>query len=303
MRLFCVYFHLIWSKALFGFLNVDKPLGLTSHDVVARVRRAAGIKRVGHAGTLDPLATGVLIVCVGSATRLSEYVMHQTKRYRARVRLGVVTDTYDAEGAIIRERDVAGVTREMVEGALDAFRGEIAQVPPMYSAIKQGGRKLYDLARAGEIVEREPRHVTIESLVLVDWQPAAAGQPLEFTLDVTCSAGTYIRSLAYDMGEALGVGAHLAGLVRTASGGFTLENATPLDTLLSDPNRYLITPVVALSNFPSLRLDSAAETEIRHGRAIRGEGEGTIMAYDVADRLIAVLQAADGWLKPRKVIS
>ncbi len=281
---------------------------MTSHDVVARVRRASGVKKIGHAGTLDPLATGVLILCVGAATRLSEYVMHGTKRYHARVRLGETTDTYDAEGEIVQTRDASHVTREDVERALVNFMGDIQQIPPMYSAIKQGGRKLYDLARAGETVEREPRAVRIDALTVIDWQPEFTP---EFTLDVTCSAGTYIRSLAYDLGEALGVGAHLAGLVRTASGVFTLENAVPLDTLLIDPSQHLIPPSEALKDYPALVLDAADEQAVRYGRAVerdlvvaRGLVDGTIaMAYDAAGQLIAVLRAEGGWLKPQKVFT
>lgn len=285
------------NSAPFGFLNVDKPLGMTSHDVVAKVRRASGIKKIGHAGTLDPLATGVLILCVGGATRLSDYVMHGTKRYLARVCLGITTDTYDAEGAIVAQQDASHITQFQVEHALERFVGEFDQVPPMYSAIKQGGRKLYDLARAGETVERAARAVRIDSLELTDWQPP------EFTLDVTCSAGTYIRSLAYDLGEALGVGAHLSGLARTASGVFTLENATPLDTLLTDFGSHLITPAIALAEYPTLTLDAAAQAELVHGRAIAGDdADGTIrMAYDAQQRLVAVLRAEGGRLRPQKV--
>jgi tRNA pseudouridine55 synthase len=282
---------------LFGFLNVDKPLGMTSHDVVAKVRRAAGIKKIGHAGTLDPLATGVLILCVGGATRLSDYIMHGTKRYRAQVRLGQVTDTYDAEGEVVQERDASQVTQADVENAMQRFLGEIEQVPPMYSAIKQGGKKLYELARAGKTVEREARKVRIDALEIADWQPP------EFTLDVTCSAGTYIRSLAFDVGEALGVGAHLAGLVRTASGVFTLENAVPLDTLLSDPAAYLVPPRTALAEYPAWVVDAADEAELAHGRSIVGAlADGTIaMAYRVDERLVAIVRADDGRLKPDKV--
>lgn len=265
--------------------------------MVARVRRAWGIRKVGHAGTLDPLATGVLILCVGGATRLSDYVMHATKRYTARVRLGITTETYDAEGEIVQQRDASHVTREAVEQALLPFVGEIEQVPPMYSAIKQGGRKLYELARAGETVERPPRSVRIDALTLTGWQPP------DFTLDVTCSAGTYIRSLAYDVGEALGVGAHLAGLTRTASGVFTLEKAVPLDTLLSDPGSGIISPSVALAQYPSLTIDDTTRQELTQGRAVPGAlPDGTIaMAYDSQKRLVAVVQAHDGRLKPQKV--
>ena len=272
---------------------------MTSHDVVARARRVSGIKKIGHAGTLDPLATGVLVLCVGAATRLSEYVMHADKRYRARVRLGATTDTYDAEGEIVRERDASHITHQAVEQALLPFVGAIEQIPPMYSAIKQGGRKLYDLARAGETVERAARSVRIESLALVDWQPP------EFTLDVACSAGTYIRSLAYDIGEALGVGAYLTGLTRAASGMFTLENAVPLDTLLIDPARYLIPPSEALLQYPALILDAAAEDDVRHGRALAFDyADGTVIAaYDTGNRLIAMMKAEDGRLKPQKVFT
>ncbi|MBI5670433.1 MAG: tRNA pseudouridine(55) synthase TruB [Chloroflexi bacterium] len=282
-----------------GFLNINKPTSMTSHDVVAKVRRACGIKKIGHAGTLDPLADGVLVLCVGSATRLSEYVMQSTKSYRARVRLGVVTDTYDAEGRVLRECDAAHITRDAVERALTDFIGEIEQVPPMYSAIKQGGRKLYELARAGEEVERQPRRVRIDGLALTDWSP-----PL-FTLNVTCSAGTYIRSLAYDLGERLGVGAHLAGLTRTASGTFTLERAVALDTLLAsaDWTQHLIAPPAALADWPTVRLDAAAVAHIRHGRAIpaaSGRG-GLAFAYGPEDELVAIVQKDGSLWRPHKV--
>jgi tRNA pseudouridine55 synthase len=187
-----------------GFLNIDKPIGMTSHDVVAKIRRRArqlaghDIK-VGHAGTLDPLASGVLVVCLGSAARLSDQVMHTTKRYRATVHFGVTTETDDAEGAVTAAFPLHGVDDEAIRRALNRFIGEIDQIPPMYSAIKQGGRKLYDLARAGKTVERAPRRVRIDALALLDWQPPTA------VLDVVCSSGTYIRSLARDLGEHLGL--------------------------------------------------------------------------------------------------
>src|SRR5512145_105728 len=155
--------------AVQGFLNLNKPRGVTSHDVVEQARRAFGIKKIGHAGTLDPLADGVLILCLGNATRLSAYVMQSTKRYRARVHLGVVTDTYDAGGQITQERDASGIQQADVERALAAFLGDIEQVPPMYSAIKRGGRKLYELARAGKDVERAARPVQIKALTVTDW--------------------------------------------------------------------------------------------------------------------------------------
>lgn len=285
--------------AVSGFLNIHKPIGLTSHDVVARVRRALNIKKIGHAGTLDPLADGVLILCLSSATRLSEYVMQSTKRYRARVRLGIVTNTYDAEGQILRQQDAAFITRADVERALTDFLGDIQQIPPMYSAIKQGGRKLYELARAGEEVERQARPVTITALTISGWQPP------EFTLDVTCSAGTYIRSLAFDLGESLGVGAHLSGLTRTASGAFTLDQAVPLDMLLSsdDWTQSIMTPRAALADWPSVTLDAAALEHLRHGRAVPAAtaADGLAFVYGSDGALLAVVRGEAGLWRPHKV--
>jgi tRNA pseudouridine55 synthase len=282
-----------------GFLNIDKPLHLTSHDVVARLRRGLHIDKIGHAGTLDPLATGVLVICIGAATRLSEYVMDTTKRYRARVYLGKTTTTYDAEGEILSEHDTAHITRDDVERVLASFVGDIQQVPPMYSAIKQGGKKLYDLARAGKTVEREPRAVRIDSLTIVEWNSP------EFLLDVVCSAGTYIRSLAYDVGEALGVGAHLSGLTRTASGSFDLSNAIPLETMLNDSNWHqkLMVMDAPLVYLPAVHLDAANEEHIRHGRTIPSDmPEGTIArAYAADGTFIAILQGSTGIWKPHKV--
>lgn len=256
---------------LFGFFNVDKPLGMTSHDVVARIRRAAKTHfdqriKVGHAGTLDPLATGVLVVCMGAATRLSDYVMDTTKRYSAQVRLGISTTTYDAEGEITAERDATTITREQVVESLAQFIGDIEQIPPMYSAIKQGGKKLYELAREGKTVERAGRAVHIADITLTDW-----AWP-ECTLDVICGAGTYIRSLAHDLGESLGCGAHLTGLTRTASGSFTLENAVMLDALLTDPDweSRLIRPESPLirTGWPQHSLSEAQVADLKQGRAI-----------------------------------
>ena len=182
-----------------GILIIDKPSGLTSHDVVNRVRRATKIRQVGHAGTLDPMATGVLVVCVGQATRVSEYLLGHDKAYRATIRLGIETNTYDADGEIVATHDV-NVDRAEVERALAQFVGEIQQVPPMYSAIKREGQKLYELARQGIEIERAARSVIVHSIELRDYQAPDA------TIDVQCSAGTYIRSIAHDLGTALGHG-------------------------------------------------------------------------------------------------
>ena len=280
------------SVRLSGFLNVDKPVGMTSHDVVAVVRRALRIRKAGHAGTLDPLASGVLVVCLGSATRLSEYVMASTKRYRARVRLGVETDTYDAEGEVLAVHDASGVTLAAVERALEPLRGEIAQVPPMYSAVKQGGRKLYELARAGETVTRAVRPVFIETLTVMEWTPPIV------TLDIVCSAGTYVRSLAHDLGAALGVGAHLAGLVRLASGAFKLEDAAPLDALLADPDwtRHLIAPSAALTDWPVVELDAGALKRVLRGQALPDSQAlaGTLAQGRAPDGELAAVLEGDG---------
>ena len=283
----------------FGFLNVDKPAGMTSHDVVARLRRGLQVRKVGHAGTLDPLATGVLVVCLGPATRLSEYAMHTRKQYRAEVRLGVTTDTYDAEGEIVAESDAGHITREMVEAALVPFTGDIEQMPPRYSAIKQGGRKLYQMARAGEAIEVEPRRVTIHTLTLAAWNPP------QVTLDVACSAGTYIRSLAYDLGERLGVGAHLSGLRRTASGVFAIEQAVPPDDLLaaaSDWQRHLLPPDAVLGHLPVVQLDEQTTADVINGRAIPRDGDADeARAYTTDGRLAAILRARGANWQPHRV--
>jgi len=205
-----------------GILILNKPRGLTSHDVVNRVRRATKIRQVGHAGTLDPMATGVLVVCLGQATRISEYLLGHDKAYRATIRLGVETNTYDADGEIVATRDV-NLGRAEVERALAKFVGEIQQVPPMYSAIKREGQKLYELARQGIEIERTARSVIIHSIELLGYQAPEA------TIEVRCSAGTYIRSIAHDLGAVLGTGGHLIELTRTAAGPFTIDQAIPLD--------------------------------------------------------------------------
>lgn len=288
-------------SVLTGFLNIDKPLGMTSHDVVAAVRRSLRMKKVGHAGTLDPLATGVLVVCLGGATRLSEYVMSSTKRYRARVRLGAVTNTYDAEGEPQPVADPMHLTQADVEAVFPQFLGTIQQLPPIYSAIKKDGKKLYQLARAGETVELEARTVTIHALTITDWALP------EFTLEVTCSTGTYIRSLAHDLGQALGVGGYLAGLVRTASGAFTLENALTLESLgQGDPSSLITAPEVAVAGWPEVRLDAAALDHVLHGRSLpdAGAADGILAAaYTPDGAFIAVLRAEAGVWRPLKVFS
>ncbi len=275
----------------FGLLLLDKPSGPTSHDLVQIVRRGTGEKKVGHAGTLDPLATGLLVVCLGPATRLSDYMRDKNKRYQARVRLGATTDTYDSDGAIT-STSATLPDQLTVEQALTPFRGPIQQRPPIYSALKRGGKKAYELARAGEHIEMEPRPVEIFALELLDWAPP------EFTLDVTCAAGTYIRSLAHDLGQALGCGAHLTGLRRTASGNFTIHQAVVLAELqhaFTEKNwaHYLRRADDALPDWPSVHLAPEAVTRILHGQAIPLEeySDDLARAYNPDGEFIAILRA------------
>jgi tRNA pseudouridine55 synthase len=208
-----------------GILNLNKPAGMTSFGVVARVKRLSGEKHCGHAGTLDPLATGVLPVCLGQATRVIEYLFAETKTYRAEVELGKSTDTYDATGMVTRTADASAVTLTDLEKALAAFRGTILQVPPMYSAVKHQGKPLYELARSGLEVERKSRPAQIFRLEISHWQPPVV------TLDIDCGKGTYIRCLANDLGEALGCGANMQSLVRLRVGPFRIEEALTLPEL------------------------------------------------------------------------
>ena len=199
------------APAINGILNIDKPKDLTSMDVVRRIKRASKQKRVGHGGTLDPIATGVIPICMGQATRMMEYVVDGSKEYRGTVEMGVETDTYDAMGEAVRRADTSGVTAYRIEGALDSFEGEVMQVPPMYSALKIKGKRLYNLARAGIEVEREARPVKVHDVKLLDYTPPHA------VVEVSCGRGFYMRSLAHDLGQALGCGGHLKELVRLRS--------------------------------------------------------------------------------------
>jgi tRNA pseudouridine55 synthase len=254
---------------MIGFLNINKPKGLTSHDVVARVRqivsRTTGRKvKVGHAGTLDPAATGVLPVAVGQATRLIEYLTNTSKGYRTVVQLGITTDTDDAEGTVIAERPVPVLDQGTVEKTITTFCGTIMQVPPMYSAVHHHGKRLYELARANQTVERPPRQVTVEQ---IDDQTA---YPLtdQLVLDIVCSKGTYIRSLARDIGEALGCGAHVAMLERTHVGPFSLENAVSLAALQEEDGlleQVLLPPETGVAHLPSVSLDEEQAKRVGHG--------------------------------------
>lgn len=287
-----------------GILNIDKPTGMTSHDVVAAVRRFSRQSRVGHAGTLDPMATGVLLLCIGQAVRVSEYLGEHDKRYRARVRLGVETDTYDAAGTVLAERPVTA-SREEIEGALRDLVGKLMQTPPAYSAIKKEGVPLYKLARQGIEVQVEPRAVEIYSIDL-----RSIDLP-DLEIDVHCSKGTYVRSIAHDLGVALGCGGHLAALTRTASGRFVLEDSIGLDKLRQAfesgyVSQYLIPIDEALLQFQAIVVDPGTAKRIQQGNLLVCEREYTtplLRAYTDGGELIALLERGAGpaeW-KPKKV--
>jgi tRNA pseudouridine55 synthase len=287
-----------------GVLVVDKPVGLTSHDVVQIIRRGTGIRRAGHTGTLDPRASGVLVVLIGPAVRLSEYVSASDKRYQATIRLGSSTDTYDAEGRIVSSSSVENISEEQFEEALEQFVGEIEQIPPPYSAIKVQGRKAYEMAREGEEVNLEPRTIQVYSLEMLEWAPP------EVVVDVFCSSGTYVRSLANDLGEVLGSGAHLIGLRRTKSGRFTLRDAVPLRRLqesfvAGDWYKNLIPAAEALADWPMVELDGEQVELIRHGHRIDADPEMKGWARGVSEQgdLVALLELdeeSQEW-QPRKV--
>jgi len=287
-----------------GVLVVDKPVGLTSHDVVQIIRRGTGIRRAGHTGTLDPRASGVLVVLIGPAVRLSEFVSASDKRYQATIRLGSSTDTYDAEGEITDTFPLEDLTEENFGQILQQFVGEIEQVPPPYSAVKVQGRKAYEMARKGEEVELEPRIINVYTLEVLEWAPP------EVVIDVYCSSGTYVRSLANDLGKALGVGAHLIGLRRTKSGRFTLRDAVPLRRLreafdAGEWYRYLIPAAEALADWPMIELDADEVELVRHGHRIPAETgqKGWARAVSQQGDLVALVEVVeeDQEWQPRKV--
>jgi tRNA pseudouridine55 synthase len=302
------------EAAVDGIFAINKAPAMTSHDVVARVRRLARQKRVGHAGTLDPLATGVLPVLLGQATRVAEYLSESGKAYRATVRFGVETDTYDAEGRVVREAPVA-LSAEDIRAALPSFLGEQLQTPPAYSAVKRAGQPAYQLARAGQDVALEPRLVVIYAVQLVSWEPP------DLVLEVECGKGTYIRALAHDLGERLGPGAHLAGLIRTRSGPFTLAQCLTLEALeavLADGRwrDHLYAPDEALLERRATILGAEREARVRNGQSLpfapEGGGESytapmdgeLLRAYSTDGRFLGILAwdaGAAAW-QPRKVL-
>ncbi|MBT3713291.1 MAG: tRNA pseudouridine(55) synthase TruB [Anaerolineae bacterium] len=296
------------KDAISGVLVIDKPTGMTSHDVVNIVRRGTGIRRAGHTGTLDPRASGVLVILVGPAVRLSEYISASDKRYQAIIRMGTATDTYDAEGAFTREEVSVDVTEEQFEAELKKFEGEVEQTPPAYSAVKVNGRKAYEMARKGEEVELEPRMSQVHHLEVLEWATP------EVVVDVHCSSGTYIRSLANDLGEVLGCGAYLVGLRRTKNGRFSLRDSIPLRKLkeafeAGDWYKYILPAAESLSDWHSVELDPDEVETLRHGQRVKAEpGTEVEMARGISDAgelvaLIKLVEAEDGTLEwqPKKV--
>ncbi len=291
------------NNSISGVLVVDKPVGLTSHDVVQIIRNGTNIRRAGHTGTLDPRASGVLVVLLGPAVRLSEYVSASDKRYQAVLRLGTRTDTYDAEGTVMGISPV-DITEEQFQASLSKFVGEIEQVPPPYSAIKVQGRRAYDMARKGEEVELAPRKIKVYNLDLLEWAPPEA------VIDVYCSSGTYVRSLAHDMGEDLGCGAHLIGLRRTKSGRFSLRDAVPLTKLREAFDKgnwyqYIIPAAEALTDWPAVELTTEQVETIRHGNRIPADPTVGAQARAVSEQgeLVALMELVpdtNEW-KPKKV--
>lgn len=265
-----------------GLVVVDKPAGWTSHDVVARCRKIFGQKRVGHSGTLDPDATGVLLVGLGRVTRLLRYLTVLPKTYAGEVVLGTSTSTLDASGDVTGTFDMSAVTLDDAQRAATSFIGEIDQIPPMVSAVKIDGRRLHAIAREGEEVEREPRRVTVHR-----FDVAATDDAGVLAIEVDCSSGTYIRSLAADLGEALGGGAHLRNLRRTAIGAFTLADATPLDAVT---DAHVVSPADALRDYPAAMVDGDELLAVGHGRTIAAQFDGAWRVLDGDGELRAVYE-------------
>ena len=297
------------KNAISGVLVIDKPVGMTSHDVVQAVRNGTNLRRAGHTGTLDPRASGVLVILVGPAVRLSEYVSASDKRYQAIIRLGSSTDTFDADGKFTRSDQPVNVTEAQFEEVLKTFIDEIEQTPPPYSAVKLQGRKAYEMAREGEEVEIAPRKIMVHHLEVLEWAPP------EVVIDVHCSSGTYVRSLANDLGVQLGCGAYLVGLRRTKSGRFSLRDATPLRKLQESFNagnwyQYLIPAAEALGDWPAIELSPDEVEDVRHGHRVKAVGEAEpgsrVRGVSTQGELVALMELVTGedgspeW-QPKKV--
>jgi len=296
------------KNAISGVLVVDKPVGMTSHDVVQVIRQGTGLRRAGHTGTLDPRASGVLVILVGPAVRLSEFVSASDKRYQAIIRLGSTTDTFDADGKITSSSEAVNITEEQFDKVLKTFIGEIEQTPPPYSAVKVQGRRAYEMARQGEEVELAPRKITVYHLEVLEWAPP------EVVIDVHCSSGTYVRSLANDLGKALGCGAYLVGLRRTKSGRFSMRDAVPLRKLqeafqAGNWYQYLIPAAEALADWPAVELSPDEVEAVRHGHRVKAAPnaqQGMVRGVSTQGELVALMELVSGengqaeW-QPKKV--
>lgn len=292
-----------------GILLLDKPQGLTSNAALQRVKRLLQAAKAGHTGALDPLATGVLPLCFGEATKVSQYLLESDKGYQTDVRFGIRTDTADSEGAVIAERSADGIDETKVVNALSQFRGHIEQLPPMYSALKHQGQPLYKLARAGKEVERKPRPVIIHELELVAFDRDTA------TLNIRCSKGTYVRTIADDLGEALGCGAHVTRLRRTLAGSFRLDDCITLDALETlaeeqgvEAVEALLKPAdLAISDWPAVTLPAASAGFVKHGQAVMVTGlpePGTLVRlYDEENSFFGIGDVLDdGRVSPRRLV-
>ncbi len=284
-----------------GFLAIDKPTGPTSHDVVDAVRRVTGVRKVGHAGTLDPMATGLLVVAVGPVTRLIRYVQAGRKAYVADVTFGIATDSLDADGTEVDRVPMPQLTADDLRAVLGDFVGRIDQVPPMVSALKRGGVRLHELARRGEEVEREPRPVDVHELDLVSFTP---GEFPTARLRVVCGPGTYVRVLADDLARAVGGRAHLTALRRTAIGSLGVDRAVRLDDLAPDTVAdRLLAPAAVLADLPTVVVDDAMAAGVANGRALGGTAaEGPVAVVDESGALLAVYRAEGTRLVPDTVL-
>jgi tRNA pseudouridine55 synthase len=293
-----------------GLVVVDKPAAHTSHDVVARMRKLYGQRRVGHAGTLDPDATGVLLVGLGRATRLMRYLQETTKSYRGRVVFGVATDTLDASGAVLARAEMS-LERAQVEQATKVFLGDIEQIPPMVSAIKVEGRKLYELARAGETVERAARKVRVDAFVVEDF---VGGAYPEATIRVDCSSGTYVRTLAADLGTALGGCAHLGELRRLRVGSFGLDEARTLETIADDIDASVLSPAASLRDLARVTVVGEQRLAVAHGATFAApsmlgdldahpDAAGPFAVVDELGELLAVYERRGAGVKPTVVLA
>lgn len=291
--------------AIDGILNIDKPLGLTSFQVVAKVKRLTGQQRVGHGGALDPLATGVLPICLGKGTRVAEYFMLAPKTYKAQIELGITTDSYDAAGKVLQRTDPSKVNLQQLKQNLDKFTGWLDQTPPMYSALRHHGKHLYELARAGQEVARQPRKIHISRIELIDFQPPA------FTIEIDCSKGTYIRSLAHDLGQNLGCGAYLKNLIRLRCGPFHVQDASSLSNFDEMVRRgewqCLLHPIdTILQPLKSVSVDETGQRNIEQGRSLNLEidsDQELCRAYAQDGRFLSILrfQQESGLWHPEKV--